>query len=486
MKFNKVLFINPFYSSKICSIPVLPTGLGYLAETLKTNDIDYDVLDMALGYNLGQLKRRIREYRPDLIGFSMMTYRYKNIYRIIAEVKKAFPGIKIACGGPHASNLKEKILQECPAIDYGVTFEGEETVLSLAKSEKPENIKGLVYRDGEDIFYTGDREFITDLDRLPFPKYEKFELKKYRYGISIATSRGCPYSCIYCSCHLIGKKIRFRSPRNVIEEIKYWYGKGFKEFGLQEDNPTFDKQRMYQLCDELEKLNYKDLMIMCGNGVRADRVDREILQRMKQAGFRRLAFGVEGGNDNILKNIKKGTTIGLIEDAIKTACDLGFYVSLFFLVGSPGETAKDVDDSIAISLKYPICDVRFNNLVPIPGTELFTWVEANNYFVIPPEKYLNMDPPAQMSNCAMFATPEFPASDRVKMLIKTKQIERLIRKRVLEKRLPHLFGLNKAVSFLYTSKMARTIENRLLSFESVRASIGRVRMWVRKYIYEKA
>ena len=91
-----------------------------------------------------------------------------------------------------------------------------------------------------------------------------------------------------------------------------------------------------------------------------------------------------------------------------------------------------------------------------------------------------------MSNCAMFATPEFPASDRVKMLIKTKQIERLIRKRVLEKRLPHLFGLNKAVSFLYTSKMARTIENRLLSFESVRASIGRVRMWVRKYIYEKA
>ena len=485
MRFNKVLLINPFYSSQFYSIPVLPAGLGYLAECLKENRIDYDILDMALGYNLNSLKRKIGLFRPDLIGFSMMSYRYKNIYKIIKEIKTAFPHIKVVCGGPHASNLKEKILLECPAVDYGVTFEGEHTLLELIKGMQLKDVKGLAYRKNGKIIYAGDRGFIDNLDAIPFPKYDKFELKKYRYGISIVGSRGCPYSCIYCSCHLIGKKIRFRSAENVAEEIAYWHKKGFREFGLQEDNPTFSKQRMYRLCDELERMKFRDIMIMCGNGVRADRVDRELLLRMKKAGFKRLAFGVEAGNDSILKNIKKGLDIKTIEGAINTACELGFYVSLFFLVGSPGERIKDVDDSIKLALKYPIGDVKFNNLVPIPGTELFRWVEKNRYFLMSPDQYLNMDPPAQMSNRAVFETPEFPAKDRVKMLIKTRRVERLVRRRVLERRLPSLWGLNKVMALLYTTEFIRRIENWLLSFEGARNSLGRLRMLVRKSIYAR-
>ena len=483
MRANKVLLINPFYSSKFYSIPVLPAGLGYLCECLKENKIDYDILDMALGYNLDNLKRKIRLFCPDLIGFSMMSYRYKNIYEIINEIKKEFPHIRVVCGGPHVSNFKEKVFLECPAVDFGITFEGEYALSELAKGEKLKNIKGLLYRKDGKVTYTGDRGFIEDLNTVPFPRYDKFELKKYRYGISIVTSRGCPYSCTYCSCHLIGKKIRFRSAKNIAGEIEYWYKRGFREFGLQDDNPTFDKQRMYRLCDELEKMGLKDIMIMCGNGVRADRVDKDLLRRMKEVGFQRLAFGVEAGNDSILRNIRKGLKIKTIEHAISIACELNFYVSLFFLVGSPGERIEDVNDSIALALKYPVCDVKFNNLVPIPGTELFEWVKKNHYFLISPDKYLNMDPPAQMSNCAIFETPEFPAKDRVKMLIKTRKVERLIRRKVIERRLPSFLGLNKVIAFLYTAEFIRRMENWLMSFEWIRNSLGRLRMLVRKFIY---
>lgn len=485
MQNRKVLLINPFYSSKVYSIPVLPAGLGYLGESLRAAGIDYDVMDMVLGYKVDDLKRKIRDYSPDMIGFSMMTYRYKNIYKIMSEIKLEFPGVKIVCGGPHITNLKEKVLTECPAVDYAVTFEGEITLVELARGDDPRNIKGLAYRDGDKVFYTGDRGFMEDLDMVPFPKYEKFELKKYQYGISIVTSRGCPYSCVYCSCHLIGKKIRFRSAQNVVKEISYWYDKGSREFGLQEDNPTFDKKRMYELCDSIERMSFKDIMFMCGNGVRADRVDRDLLKRMKDVGFKRLAFGVEASSDEILKNIKKGLTIGTIEEAISIACDLGFYVSLFFLVGSPGETAADVKRSISLALKYPISDVKFNNLVPIPGTELYKWVEENNYFLMRPDEYLNMDPPAQMSYCPLFETPEFPARDRVKMLKDARKVERLVKRRVLEKGLTSFMGLNKIIAFLYTIDRVREFENWLMSHAFLRETLGKIRMLARKIIYAR-
>ncbi|RKY32722.1 MAG: hypothetical protein DRP74_01920 [Candidatus Omnitrophota bacterium] len=486
MRFKKVLLVNPFYSSKFYPIPVLPAGLGYLAECLKSAFIDYDIIDMALGYDLADLKRKIKSYSPDLIGFSIMTYRYMNTYEVIAEVKKEFPQIKIVCGGPHISNLKNKIFEECPDIDYGVTFEGEETLIELASGNQLESIKGLIYKKGDKVVYNGDRDFIVDLDRIPFPRYEKFEIDKYKYGISMVTSRGCPFSCIYCSCHLLGKKIRFRSPGNVAEEFEYWYGRGFREFGLQEDNPTFNKERMYRLCDEIEKKGLKGIMIMCGNGVRADRIDKELLIRMKQAGFKRLAFGVEAGNNAILKNIKKNLKIETIENAISTACDLGFYVSLFFLVGSPGERVKDVRDSIALALKYPVSDVKFNNLVPIPGTELYRWVKENNYLLMEEDEYLNMDPPAQLSNRVVFQTPEFTASERLKMLKETKNVERRVKRRVIERKLPFCLGLNKAIARLYTTDFIRGLESVLFSSQGARESIGKIRMRVRKYIYERS
>lgn len=483
-RFNNIMFINPDYRLSKFTTPVMPVGIGYLAESLKINGINYSVFDMALGYDLKDLKRHIIKSKPDLIGISMMSFMYKKHYTIAEFIKRNFPNISIIVGGPHISSCKEEVLKECESMDFAVLQEGEGPLLSLCRGKDVREIKDLIFRKNGNILYSGERESLPDLDSLPFPKYEDFELNKYGFGVSIVSSRGCPFKCIYCSAHAIRNRFRARSARNVADEMEYWYKKGYREFGFQEDNPAFDKKRLLELCDNIETRKIKDIAIMCGNGVRADKVDKEILSRMKEVGFKRLAFGVEGGNNKVLKNIKKGETIEVIKKAIKEACDLNFFVSLFFIVGSPGETPEDVDDSINIALSYPIANVSFYNLIPLPGTELYKWVQDNNYFLIKPEVYLNAGSFIQMGCRPVFETPEFPAKERVRVLRKTKKIERIVKRLEMERKLRAGILLNKLIAYIYTLSWVQKFENSLMRFFIYRKTIGILRSKVRLYFYK--
>lgn len=484
MRYKKVVFIYPNYASTSFTMPVAPTGLGYLAEFLKQNGIDYNVFDMRLGYRFNHLRNFIMHLRPDLIGISLMSFMYKNHYKFIQALKNEFPDIPIVAGGPHISTCKNKVLEECSAIDFGVLQEGEIPLLELCQGEKATNIPGLLYRDNGRIIlnpFTHNQE--VDLDKLPFPRYKNFELDKYGYGISIVSSRGCPYSCIYCTASLTRRKFRSRGARHTVDEMEYWYNRGYREFDLQEDNPTFDRKRIFELCDEIKKRRLNDLVIMCGNGVRADKVDREILQRMKEVGFKRLGFGVEAGNNKVLKSIKKGETIEVIKTAVQEACDLGFFVSLFFIIGSPTETISDVEDSINIALAYPISHVNFFNLIPLPGTELFQWVENNNYFLLKPEIYLNIGPSIQMSCNPVFQTPYFTRQERIRALKRGKSIEHFIKRRTMIKTLNKIYPFNYLIAWFYMFPVIQNIENQLLRFVIYRKLINNVRNRVRLLFY---
>jgi len=484
MRFKRVILISPYYSNSIFTMPVLPVGLGYISENLRKNRIAYRIVDLTLGHRSNFLRKQIYDFRPDLIGFSMMSFMYKDVYKAIVQIKREFPNIKIVVGGPHLSSLREAVLKECQDIDFGVLQEGEETMVELCLGTELENIKGLLYRENGAIRFNGPRETLWNLDTLNFPTYEHFELNKYGFGISIVSSRGCPYKCIFCAASSIRKEYRVRSPKNIVEEINYWYKRGYREFDLQEDNPTFHRERAFELCDEIQKMGYKDLVIMCGNGVRADRVDKKLLARMKEVGFKRLAFGVEAGNNKVLTSLKKGEKIEVIKEAIQNACELGFFVSIFFVVGSPTETIQDVQDSIDIALKYPISNVSFYNLIPLPGTELFDWVQKNNYFIIKPEIYLNKGGRMQMGTVPVFATPEFSAGERKTALKKVKRIERYIKRRVIENKLPKAYPLNKLIAWVYTLNLVRYIEEQLIHYEIFRKTIGLVRNRIRLLFYK--
>jgi len=425
--YRRILLVNPPYPGSM-ERGSLRAGLGYIAEMLEQANIEFDVFDMELGYEARDLKQKVETFCPDLIGVSMMTYWSRHNYGLLKFIKTAYE-IPIVVGGPHISGLEEAVLRECHSIDYGIIGEGEQTIIELCLGQDIEKIGGLIYRRGGDIIVNPRRKPISELDQLPFPKYRRFELDKYvSRTIPIVSSRGCPYHCIFCTVSTsMGKKVRARSPANVVNEIEYWYEKGQRRFGINDDNFTFHAQRVFDLCDEIERRGLRGLGLLCINGVRADSVSRELLQRMKEVGFCSLGIGVEAGNDRILKTIKKGESIGQIEKAIQWACELGYEVTLHFVVGTPGETWEDIQDSFSLAQKYPVRNAYFNNLMPYPGAELYEWVVSKGYFVIDPAEYF--DSVSSWMGIPVFETPELSREDRERALKEAVRITREVRKR---------------------------------------------------------
>ncbi len=445
------LIYPPAYESKWGAIRP-PVGLGYLSEMLRQHGFDHQVIDMSLGYSLKQVQTKIALFQSDLIGLSMTSLYYRSVYDIICAIKQRFPMIPIAVGGPHISTLRQQVLAECSGIDYGTTLEGEETLVELCQGKPAEQIKGLLYRTTQDeIVYTGDRCFIMDLERLAFPKYEKFELDKYvAREIGIITSRGCPYSCTFCPVKTtIGRTTRFRSVQPIVDELEYWRQKGYRDILILDDNFAMKQDRVYEICDEIDRRKLTGLRFRCGNGIRADHVNYDLLKRMYEIGFRFLSFGVESANDKVLKTIKKGEQLERIEQAINNACDIGYDVTLFFIIGLPGETPQEAEQSLRFAQKYPVFDAKFYNLIPFPNTEIYRWIETNNYFLRQSEEYLNKA--SHWDTEPLFETPEFHRNERIQMLNKAHKIRRQIRKAAMQRKLKKFgpFGLAAASIFVY-------------------------------------
>ena len=409
MRYQRVLLIQPNYAGSRYRASSFPIGLGYIAEALKKASIEYDVVDMGVHPRFSYLVCKIQEFKPDLIGISMLSSMFRNHYKLAEKLKGWFPNVTIIAGGPHISTFRDQVLTGCSAIDYLATLEGEQTMVELCKGVPMNEVKGLMFVTHDGIQYTGDRPFISELDSLPFPTYDKFD-KYDEVSINLTTSRGCPYACIYCPVKTtIGQKLRVRSAKNIVDEVEYWYKRGYRKFCFVDDNFTFYRDRVFRFCEEVDSRGLQ-IEMNFGNGIRADKVDRALLERMKSSGLTRVAFGVEAGTDRILKNIKKGETLKDITEAIEMACDIGLDVALFFLIGSPGETEEDVKESFKLSQKYRISDVRFYNLVPFPGTELYEWVLKNNYFVRSVEEYCNGG--LHWANKPIFYTPTLSTEQR--------------------------------------------------------------------------
>lgn len=451
MRFQRILLVTS--PMKTYYGPLRPSvGLGYLAETLLQNNIDYQVLDMLLNYSLRDLKRKVDESKSDLLAVSMCSNCYKSGYKMIEKIKEYNPAIKIVVGGPHVSCLKEKVLEQCAAIDFGTFLEGEQALLELCNGKALDEIENLIYKKGRKIIANKSREFVENLDTLPFPTYEGFEMNKYTEEKAIITSRGCPYGCIFCAVgRVIGNRVRTRSAKGVVEELMYWYKKGHRQFSFQDDNFTFDEKRAYDICDEIERSKLKGLFLRCA-AARADKLSYDLLKKMKNVGFKTIAVGVEVGNDKMLKIINKGEKFECIERTVREACELGYDVYLNFLIGSPYETISDVQDSINFAKRYPVFYVDFANIVPYPGTRLYEFLSKKGYLLQEPEQYLNDN--STMSNIPIFETPELPFKARKKLLISTKNLKKVILRKAFirrfkEKGIP--YGLRRLMAYILAS-----------------------------------
>lgn len=432
MNYKRVLLVFPAFESDTGSSRPSPS-IAYIAQSLQDNSIEYDVLDMKLGYSTKDLKSKVESFQPDLVGFTLFTLHHKTVYKIIESLKQSFPDKDIIVGGPHVSIEKEKILEECDAIDYACINEGEELIVELCNGHDLSLIEGLIYRGPSEIVSNARRAYTDELDRFGFPRLAKFELDKYANEILIVSSRGCPYSCIYCSVSLVsGKKLRLRNIISVVDEVEYWYRRGKRIFNFIDDNFTFHEKRVNEFCDEMEKRNLSGLILRASNGVRADKLNYNMLKRMKDVGFRSIGIGVEAGNNKVLKILKKGESIEDIESAIKVACDLGYEVGLFFVFGTPGETVQDVENSIELALKYPVFKVDFYNLIPFPGTELYEWVQSHNAWTCDPEETLNIsDKNIRFSGASFFETEELPQNVQAELKKRLLNVMRTVERKYL-------------------------------------------------------
>jgi len=430
MKYKKVLLVSPPSLSRYGGLRV-PAGIGHIAQALHDSSIDYEYIDMRIGYKFNDFRKKALVFKPDLVGISMITIGYKYAYQMISSIKELLPHSKIVVGGHHVTILKEKVLEDCKDIDFGVVSDGELTIVELCRNDKPiEDIKGLIYRKETEIIFTGQRPIVLNLDQYAFPRYEKFNMKNYSKQIPIHSSRGCVGQCTFCPNKLIGRKFRTKSTNYFVDEIEYWYDRGYKQFAIDDDNFTLINRRIYEICDEIERRGVKNLFIRCSNGIRADRVNRQLLARMKEIGVREVGFGVDGGNNKVLGYLKKGETIETIEQAIKDACELGMDVKIFIIVGTPHETKEDIEDSIKLAKKYPVARVNFNNAIPYPGTEMFDYVEKHNLFLLPPDEYLNSiaEDIADNKLVPVFETPELTKEERLKILKRCNKLEKEVMK----------------------------------------------------------
>ena len=427
-----------------------PVGLGYLSETLLQQGVEHQVIDMGLGYSVKQVRKRIAAFHTDLIGVSMTSLFHQAVYDIVHALKRQFPTIPIVAGGPHLSTLRQQVLADCTAIDYGVTLEGEEALCELCQGKPIPEIEGLLHRtSANDVAYTGDRKFIMDLDRLPFPKYEQFELAKYvAREIGVMTSRGCPYACTFCPVKTtIGRTPRFRGAQPIVDELQYWHAQGYRDILILDDNFAMHADRVYAICDEIERRGLTGFRFRCGNGIRADHVDYPLLERMYAVGFRFLSFGVESANEQVLRNIKKGERLVRIEQAVKEACDIGYDVTLFFIIGLPGDTPAGAEESFRFARKYPVFDAKFYNLIPFPNTEIYEWLEGNHGFLHPPAEYLNCASHWDVE--PQFETPEFPRAERVRILKRAHKVRKEIRTAAMRRKLKTLGPLSSLAASLF-------------------------------------
>jgi len=434
MRFQKVLLVSPPSSSRYGGLRV-PAGLGHIAQVLRDNSIRHECLDMRLGYGFRHLRERLAGFAPDLVGISMISLEYRNMYGMIARIKESCPRAKIVVGGHHVTILREKVLEECREIDFGVVGDGEKAIIELCKEEAPlDQIQGLLYRQNGETVFTGDRAPLENLDEYAFPRYEGYDLRSYSRQIPVHSSRGCVFQCTFCPNKFLGGKYRTKSPAYFVDEIEYWYKRGYRQFAIDDDTFNLNKKRVYAICEEIKKRQMPDLFIRCSNGLRANCVDRELLSAMKEIGVREVGFGVDGGNNKVLGYLKKGETIEQIEEAVKIACELGLDVALFIIVGTPHETEADIEDSIRFARKYPVARVNFNNAIPYPGTEMFDYVKEHKLFLMPPEQYLNCVSEDKM--VPVFETAELRRNERIRILGRCHKV----RKEIMKNSVARMFG----------------------------------------------
>ncbi len=365
-------------------------GIGYVASYIKKfSHHQVEIFDAhTYGLNPSRAAQKILEKNPDVVGVHAITDNRFKAISLFKELKKRDKNIIILTGGPHFSLTAVDALNVVPEINYIIRGEAEKAVVDFLNALEGKQdilqVPGIIYCDKNgEIRANNLLNRIENLDELPMPAWELFDLKIYDKpidgtnikSIGVLSSRGCPNVCVYCANARSG--LRLRDPRKFVDEVEYLSKEyGYRGFDFWDDTLTMVNEHAKAICEEILK---RKLDIAWYARARVNTVNRELLELMRKAGCIRISYGVESGSPRILKIIRKNINIEQVKEAVRTSSEVGMAVVENFMVNLPEETMDDLKQTIElmkwlaqIKNSYP----AYGFTVIYPGTELELMAKA--------------------------------------------------------------------------------------------------------------
>jgi len=372
---KNILLIFPGDRFKEFSSLRPPLGLTYIGAVLEEEGYNVKIIDFGVEKEDVNILNNDYLKSFDLVGISVLSSLYNNSKEIIKQIRSVNKDIPIIMGGTHPTAMPREVLEEND-INIVVMGEGEETIKEIVKNY-PRNlkkIKGIVYKNKGKIIENERRPLIPDINILPFPARHLLKIEKYqnyihgRKATTIMSSRGCPYNCVYCF-KLDGRAWRPRKAELVVDELeKIVKDYNISAFYFHDDLFTADRKRVIDICNEIIKRNL-DIFWICES--RINTIDEELLNMMKKAGCKQIHFGIESGDEETLKKIRKGITKEQAKKALSLTKKAKIYTKAYFMIGFPRDTRESLVNSLNFMLDIEADEILLNVVTPFPGTELW-------------------------------------------------------------------------------------------------------------------
>ena len=367
-----------------------PIGIMQLASWLDKHGHEtalHDCLGPYAPKTIAENAEIVLATNPEMVGFSATTSGFMDAIEIATYIRERRPEIKIVFGNVHVSSLGAPILEEFPEIDYLVVGEGEGALLNLADGKPLKEIGNLIYRDEQGkIVVNPRRDRILDLDELPFPAYEKlagfphayhlplFAYEK-RYGATMITSRGCPYTCSFCDRTVFERLYKTNSAQYTYDHMKYLRDNfGVYHINMYDDLFTAKKQRVMDLCDLLIE---NPLGVQWNCAIRTGHTSDEMLVKLKQAGVLMVSMGIESADPAMMERHKAGVTLDAVRDTVRQIHEAGMRAKGLFIFGMPGETPETVKTTSDFILSLELDEMNMTKFSPLHGAPIWDECASN-------------------------------------------------------------------------------------------------------------
>ncbi|MCX6646693.1 MAG: radical SAM protein [bacterium] len=359
-----------------------------LVAWLRENGCDGHYVFVYPGDNSAPLKigKAIKAVNPDAVGFSLVTEEMVGHYPVIGAIKKKYPSLPVILGGPHATAAPVETLRTFPLIDYVAIGEGERTLtewLTLIHAGKGigdmSEVAGLGFRDENgEIVITRPRETFSDINILPDPAFDVIvnpdSPAAKRSAFPIVGSYGCKFFCTFCAAD--HGNYRYMKPERIVNQLQHAQEKyGVEYFAIRDSLWPPSSEGLDDFCDLVES---RDLKIHFHFETRAGLLSEEQWARLKKIGAQAVAVGVESGDQDMLKRIKKGITLDMVRETFKHLHKVGIFAAAFFMLGNQGETRESIRKSVRFATEINPALVSLATFRPLPGTEAYEYVKKED------------------------------------------------------------------------------------------------------------